>query len=63
MSVGKMDYFSRLQTLLFFLMLNGTPKMKLAILELLCCERDREKLIKLAMLTLSVCCGELLNCN
>ena len=38
MSVGKRDYLSRLQTLLIFLILNGTAKTKLAILPFLCCE-------------------------
>ena len=37
MSVGKRDYFLRLQTLLVFLILNGVAKTKLAILPFLCC--------------------------
>ena len=37
MSVGKMEYLSRLQTLLVLLILNGTAKTKLAILAFLCC--------------------------
>ena len=35
---AKRDYLSRLQTLLVFLILNGTVKTKLAILSFLCCE-------------------------
>ena len=37
MSVVKRDYISRLQTLLVFLILNGTAKTKLAILAFLYC--------------------------
>ena len=37
MSVVKGHYISRLQTLLVFLILNGTAKMKLAILAFLYC--------------------------
>ena len=37
MSVGKRDYFSRLQTLLVFLVLNGMAKTKLAVLPFFCC--------------------------
>ena len=37
MSVGKMDYLSRLQTLLVFLILIGLAKTKLAILPFLYC--------------------------
>ena len=37
MSVSKGHYISRLQTLLVFLILNGTAKMKLAILPFLYC--------------------------
>ena len=36
MSVGEKDYFSRLQTLLVFLILNVTSKIKVAILAFLC---------------------------
>ena len=38
MSVGKRDYFSRMLTLLVFLILNGTAKTKLTILPFFCCE-------------------------
>ena len=38
MSVGKRDYLSRLQTLLVFIILNGTAKTKLAKLAFLQCE-------------------------
>ena len=37
MSVGKRDCNSRLQTLLFFLILNGKAKTKSAILPFMCC--------------------------
>ena len=37
MSVGKSDYLSRLQTLLVFLICNGTVKTKLAALVFLYC--------------------------
>ena len=37
MSVGKRDYPSRFQTLLVFLILNGTGKTKLAILTFMYC--------------------------
>ena len=38
MLVGKRDYLSRLQTLLVFLILNGTAKEKLAMLAFLQCK-------------------------
>ena len=43
MLIGKMDYVSRMQTLLVFLILNDTAKTKLAILAIVLL-RDHEKL-------------------
>ena len=43
MSFGIRDYLSRLQTLLVFLISNGTAKNKLAILAILVSWRDQQK--------------------
>ena len=51
MSVDKRDYISRLQTLLVFLILNNTAKVKLAILAFLYCTAK----VKLAILAFLYC--------